>query len=340
MTKRGPEHLRAPSYEEFKVAVKPSPSVYEAAPIPYLLLDSTGVVRRANGAASRELHVADSELLGCSFAAFVADGSRELFCEHLASVLRSKEVERCDIELRCGDGATRWVRVYSDTAPPSLSAEEGVFCSVHDVDDLLRFTVAGSSSESAATELPIGGCETRCAALPSDENEPQWDAAYGALPGEDEDIAASSSPHTDTDTHTQAPAPASAEHPPRVLVVDDEELILSSTARVLKRCGYEVVVYSRSEDALQRFEAEPDAFDAVITDYRMQGMNGIELSERMISVRPGLPILIVSGYTDEIDLERVDAIGIREVLAKPVATSQFTASLERLVPLHRSARAS
>ncbi|MBW2272903.1 MAG: response regulator [Deltaproteobacteria bacterium] len=116
------------------------------------------------------------------------------------------------------------------------------------------------------------------------------------------------------------------------MVVDDEVMILRAVQRVLGRCGYEVEACSRPEEALGRFLAEPYGFDAVITDYRMPRMNGVELSERLLGERPDLAILVVSGYPGEVDTDLAKALGIRGVLAKPVDTSQLTAFLARIVP--------
>ncbi len=170
---------------------------------------------------------------------------------------------------------------------------------------------------------------------PAAGEPPPWDAAYGALPGGEETFEAPSRESVDP-----PPAESAAKRPPCVLVVDDEELILSSIARVLGRCGYEVVACSRPDEALERFLAEPRRFGAVISDYRMPVMNGIQLSARMIAQRPDVSILIVSGYTGEIDEGFVKVLGIRGVLTKPVSAGQLTAAVARIVPAPRRARAS
>lgn len=306
--------------------------LYDAAPVPHLLLDSSGVVRGANRAAKRQLHVA-GELPGRPFASFVADGSREIFREHICSVLRARAVEHCDIELRGDDGARRWVRVYSDAAPASLCAGRGVFCSLSDVDDLLGLAARGSYAVATVPGVEPARLEAASVDTSPREEEPSWDAAYGVLPGREEVFEA-------RPAHAEpAPAAGGAEQPARVLVVDDEELILSSIVRILVRCGYEVVACKRPDDALQRFLADPGGFDAVISDYRMPGMNGIELSERMLARRPDLVVLLVSGYSEEIDPGFVRALGIRGVLDKPLSAQQFTDLLARIAPCRRRARA-
>jgi PAS domain S-box-containing protein len=114
----------------------------------------------------------------------------------------------------------------------------------------------------------------------------------------------------------------------RVLVIDDEELILNATSRILTRMGYEVIGFSDPDAALAGFEAEPGAFDAIITDFRMPTMNGLQLSERLVEKREDVPILLMSGFTGEIDIERAREIGIRRVASKPLSYAELAIWLE------------
>jgi DNA-binding NtrC family response regulator len=82
----------------------------------------------------------------------------------------------------------------------------------------------------------------------------------------------------------------------RLLVVEDEGALCDLLQRFLERAGYEVEVFSSSQEALARFKAEPGAFSLVITDLSLQPLNGEELLERMRGVDPQLRAVIVSGY--------------------------------------------
>lgn len=88
------------------------------------------------------------------------------------------------------------------------------------------------------------------------------------------------------------PVPA---RPLRILCVDDEPSLAQVHLRALKRFGYEVVMASSGTEAWQVFAAEPDRFDAVITDWGLPGMDGRTLSEALHQLRPDLPILLVTG---------------------------------------------
>lgn len=85
----------------------------------------------------------------------------------------------------------------------------------------------------------------------------------------------------------------------RLLIVDDEAALLDLLKRYLERLGYQVDSASSSEEALTRFEADPEGYACVVTDLTLPGMNGEELIERMRIKRPNLRALISSGYPYE-----------------------------------------
>jgi CheY-like chemotaxis protein/two-component sensor histidine kinase len=125
----------------------------------------------------------------------------------------------------------------------------------------------------------------------------------------------------------RAPDPASI---PRAhgtaLLVDDEDLVRVSTADMLVEFGYEVVEASSAEEAL-RLMGEGLRPDLVVTDHLMPGLSGAELARQARALRPGLPVLIVSGYA-EVDGVSPDL----PRLTKPFRASELAASLRALMP--------
>lgn len=111
----------------------------------------------------------------------------------------------------------------------------------------------------------------------------------------------------------------------RVLLVDDEHLVRASTADMLADLGYKVIEASCAEEALRLFEVDPD-IDGVVTDHLMPGMNGVDLAYIMRGKRPGLPVLIVSGFADAEGL----ALDL-PLLAKPFRQATLAASLAALL---------
>jgi PAS domain S-box-containing protein len=103
----------------------------------------------------------------------------------------------------------------------------------------------------------------------------------------------------------------------RVLVVDDEPGVLKMNQEILERLGYRVQACNSSSEALNLFEKEPHAWDIVVTDQTMPKLTGVALATRILERRPELPIIIATGYSEELDLERAQALGMRGFLQKP-----------------------
>jgi DNA-binding NtrC family response regulator len=82
----------------------------------------------------------------------------------------------------------------------------------------------------------------------------------------------------------------------RLLIVEDEAPLRDLLRRYLERAGYETETFASAEDALRRFEAEPQSFSLVITDLALPGLSGEELIDRMRAIQPELRVLILSGY--------------------------------------------
>jgi len=124
-----------------------------------------------------------------------------------------------------------------------------------------------------------------------------------------------------------AAGPIQRGHGERVLVVDDEEALVAVTAEVLKHIGYEPVGCSDGAAALAAFEA--GHIDAVIADEVMPGLTGTELARALRRHRADLPIVLMSGYSGPMLSERALAVGITEVLKKPVQSREIASALAR-----------
>jgi CheY-like chemotaxis protein len=115
----------------------------------------------------------------------------------------------------------------------------------------------------------------------------------------------------------------------RILVIEDDEIQLRSMAEMLKRLGYSVTAHSDGPEALDDFQRNPRGFDLVVTDQAMPWMSGIELAERMLMLRPDLPVILCTGYTDEVDEERARAVGVRGVVNKPFTLADVSAAIRQ-----------
>jgi PAS domain S-box-containing protein len=115
----------------------------------------------------------------------------------------------------------------------------------------------------------------------------------------------------------------------RILVVDDEEAIVAVTSEVLKNLGYEPHACADGNAALAAFGTAPERFQAVVADELMPGLTGTELARALHGPRPGLPVILMSGYIGPMLSERAFAAGITEVLKKPVQSREIASALAR-----------
>jgi len=109
----------------------------------------------------------------------------------------------------------------------------------------------------------------------------------------------------------------------RVLLLDDEPSLAQVGARRLTALDYRVTAETDPAVALNRFLEDPQAFDVVITDFTMPKMTGLDFAEALVKVRPDIPVLLVTGFVEEIEEERFRAAGIRCVLRKPLTLDQL-----------------
>ena len=116
----------------------------------------------------------------------------------------------------------------------------------------------------------------------------------------------------------------------RILVVDDEEMVLAFVEQVLLRSGFEVEAFRHAPDALSRFLENPFVFDLVVTDQTMPELTGVELAKQIRIKNPHLPILVISGYSREIIGEMADLEAV-SVLGKPFEMDAFMDCVSKLV---------
>ncbi len=104
----------------------------------------------------------------------------------------------------------------------------------------------------------------------------------------------------------------------RILFIDDEELLAEMGKDMLERLGYHVTVRRSSIEALSTFQNTPNEFDMVITDQTMPDMTGSDLARRMMQIRPDIPIILCTGYSNLINADTAKALGIKEFALKPL----------------------
>ena len=119
----------------------------------------------------------------------------------------------------------------------------------------------------------------------------------------------------------------------RVLIVDDEEPLVQFATRALVDLGYAPIGFTSSAAALEAFRADPERFDALITDERMPEMSGSALIREVRSTRSSLPVVLMSGYLGATAGEAPLATGADAVLQKPLSARDLATSLARVLHL-------
>jgi signal transduction histidine kinase len=126
------------------------------------------------------------------------------------------------------------------------------------------------------------------------------------------------------------PLPRRAARAATILLVEDEAAVRAATERILTRAGYQVKCAASAEDACAIFDPEPDAIDLLLTDVVMPGMHGPELAGRLAGVRPDLPVVFVSGYSDR--MPSLPVVSSRAAfVAKPFTVAALVDAVEGLL---------
>lgn len=107
-----------------------------------------------------------------------------------------------------------------------------------------------------------------------------------------------------------------------ILLVDDEADLVEAYGGLMTSLGYTVQGITSSREALDIFRADPQGFDLVFTDQTMPHMTGVQLAEELLKIQPDLPIILYSGYSENITEKMVKAKGIRFLMAKPLIKSE------------------
>jgi len=139
--------------------------------------------------------------------------------------------------------------------------------------------------------------------------------------------AAEHGPDTDFDQAVQGPLTGGTE---RILLVDDEKPIVVMETRILSRLGYRVTAFTDSIGALAAFRNDPEGFDLVITDVAMPDMAGDRLAVEMKKIRPDIPILLCTGFSERMTSEKIRDLGVQGLLTKPMLTRDLDVTLRKI----------
>ena len=117
----------------------------------------------------------------------------------------------------------------------------------------------------------------------------------------------------------------------KILFIDDEPSIVNIARQMLERLGYEVAAKMSSTEALELFRSKPAQFDLVITDLTMPKMTGDKLVKEILNIRPDIPIILCTGFSEKIDEKIAKEIGASDYLEKPIDQHDFAFKVRKVL---------
>ena len=128
------------------------------------------------------------------------------------------------------------------------------------------------------------------------------------------------------------PIPGGSE---RILLVEDEATLAAAEKKLLEELGYKVTAISNGVAALELFHKVPDRFDIIITNYSMPKMTGVELIRNIREINPHIPVIICTGFSKVASPSEAKALGIGDIISKPIDLAQIAKSIRKLLPGHK-----
>lgn len=116
-----------------------------------------------------------------------------------------------------------------------------------------------------------------------------------------------------------------------ILIVDDEEYIVDVVGGMLEHLGYTVETKTKPVSALDLFQSKPNHFHLVITDMAMPKMNGVKLFEKIMEIRPDIPVIVFTGHSDLMDEQKAKHIGMASYAMKPMILTELAKMVRKVL---------
>jgi PAS domain S-box-containing protein len=117
----------------------------------------------------------------------------------------------------------------------------------------------------------------------------------------------------------------------RILLVDDEALLVESIRNMLQRMGYRVTAVTSSKEALDLFKDHSEKIDLVVSDQTMPGLMGVDLLREISRIRPGIPLILMTGFSEETSENKAENLGIDAFLMKPVSARAMASTVRKVL---------
>ncbi len=132
-------------------------------------------------------------------------------------------------------------------------------------------------------------------------------------------------------SRAEEPSPLLPRGTERVLFVDDEKTTVDAMQATLGNLGYKVTARTSSIEAFEAFKNDPNAFDLIITDMTMPNMTGKDLAKEIMSIRTDIPIIICTGFSEQINEVSAKAMGISAYLMKPIVMHDMANTIREVL---------
>ena len=117
----------------------------------------------------------------------------------------------------------------------------------------------------------------------------------------------------------------------RILLVDDETAIVKMTRRVLTQLGYVVTIAMSGTEAFETFKSQPEEFDLIVSDVTMPGMGGDQLAKKIFEIRPDIPVILSTGYSQRLSEQEAFDIGVKAFIYKPIGRVELAKTIRKVL---------
>ncbi len=116
-----------------------------------------------------------------------------------------------------------------------------------------------------------------------------------------------------------------------ILFVDDEQSLAHIGKQMLQKLGYDVIAKTNPKEALAVFRENPDQIDLVVTDQTMPNMTGDKLAQKILGLKPGIPVIICSGFSEMMNKKRAKSLGVRKFVMKPLEMRELAETIRQIL---------
>ncbi len=117
----------------------------------------------------------------------------------------------------------------------------------------------------------------------------------------------------------------------RILFVEDEQMLRELGREMLHKLGYQITTAANGAQALEYFQKSPNQFDLVVTDMAMPRLTGLQLAEECKKIKPGIPVILCTGFSDQVDVENFETLGIEAFAMKPLRMQEIAKIIRRIL---------